>query len=385
MRKSRNHIALLMIAAAIVLGACGGKEESITEPAVKETVSLEPEVTSEEPVSLEKEAVAEPAAQEAEEEKYLPPYDAVTLDGIKENFFTSTDYCYIESEKYVLLLDKDIKLPGDFVINLDAVFDELEALLGLSYLQEGVSHSIVPEMSGYYGSDPWGKFDVGGRLPVFIMADRKDEGWVSCADNKSVIIVSNELFSDELWESVPSYRDNAWRRSEYTEYGTIAHELTHAITMQYVNMTDIVAEGIAEYMRRIVVDRLSDNYESMAEEKEKRYLYDNSIPEKVNAGNAESIFLSDYNYIEYAERGAEYTFGRYLWQFLYEQYGEDSYRKYNDTVMALKPNYNSYYYSLESIQPYADAMKEAFGEDIFTKFGDWCVANRVLQSLEGVW
>ena len=60
------------------------------------------------------------------------PYEEVKLDGIEEHHFVSTDYCYLESEKYVLFIDKGIDLPGDFQANVDAIIDELEAELGLS-------------------------------------------------------------------------------------------------------------------------------------------------------------------------------------------------------------------------------------------------------------
>ena len=60
------------------------------------------------------------------------PYEEVKLDGIEEHHFVSTDYCYLESEKYVLFIDKGIDLPGDFQVNVDAIIDELEKELGLS-------------------------------------------------------------------------------------------------------------------------------------------------------------------------------------------------------------------------------------------------------------
>lgn len=55
------------------------------------------------------------------------PYEKLTLDGVSDHYIVTTDYCFIESEKYVLLLDKDDKIPGDFVIVLDAIIDELES------------------------------------------------------------------------------------------------------------------------------------------------------------------------------------------------------------------------------------------------------------------
>ena len=46
---------------------------------------------------------------------------------------------------------------------------------------------------------------------------------------------------------------------------------------------------------------------------------------------------------------------------------------------------NNYgYFTAEEKVYLAEAMKSAFGEDIFVRFGDWCVANNVLQELDGI-
>jgi len=378
---------VLLLAASVGIGACSPKTvsstETVPEALIEASVSTEQEVSVEDPVISEedtevgKEATGE---QNEAEEVHTLPYDLVTLDGVKDHHFLSTDYCYIESEKYYVLIDKDIDLPGDFVTNVDAIVDEIERLLGLPACTEDFWQTIIPDMSVYYdGKNPWGQFYVGNKIPIFIMVDREDQAWIPCATDGFTVIVSYELFSDELWNSIPSYRDNAWRRNDYVDYTSIAHELTHTIALRDWCLTDIMNEGIAEYMERAVIDNLAKDYESIAEVKEKRYLYDESIPGKVNAENAERIFVEDYHNLETIDRGAQYTFGRYLWQFLFEQNGADFYSKYSHKMKTLKPNYNSYYYDSESIQPYVTVLKEMCGEDVFTRFGEWCVKKNAMQ------
>lgn len=107
---------------------------------------------------------------EAPEEnpKDTTPYEKITLDGDKKNTFVSTDFCYIESEKYVLLLDRDIKLPGDFVTNVDAIINEIERELGVSACPSDLDYYTVSDMSVYYDKkdedgniiNPWDDWDI---------------------------------------------------------------------------------------------------------------------------------------------------------------------------------------------------------------------------------
>ena len=90
------------------------------------------------------------------------------------------------------------------------------------------------------------------------------------------------------------------KASGYNRY--VMLKMTHTITLRQSHMTDIMTEGLADYMSREVVNALAPNYPSIGENKEKaeQYLYDAVIPEKVNADNAERIFINDYQDIDHA-------------------------------------------------------------------------------------
>ena len=378
-------VLLMTFASAVFLCSCNAvknEEPVVEEPqveieeAVIETADVEPEEIVEE----------EPEEEVVPSAKDLSPYKEIKLDGVNENHFIADDYCYIESEKYIIFLEDGVDVPGDLVVNIDAIINELEKQLDTTSAPSEYTYFDVTDMTVYFGFNPWEGWDIGTRIPIFIIADEEAEGLISCASSDFVVIADYAMYSEEVWNSNPEYYASDFRvRSDHVDYYTITHEMTHTITERHNEMTDIMTEGIADYMAREVMDALAPDYPSIAVCKENYYAYDNPIPEKVNAENAEAVFIRDYNEIDHANRGAEYTNGRYLCQFLDETYGDDFYSKYNDQINAdgIEYEYNGYDEALWT--KYADALKHAFGDDVFTKYGDWCVENNALQELGGVW
>ena len=399
-RKTMLTGTALLLTAAMLLCSCDKKAETTKAPEEQETAApTTTEETTEAPeeTALEETAEVTETSEEWVEETtetvdladlwVLPDeYEEITLDGVQEHHYISTDYCYIVSDKYVVFLDKDIDVPGDFLVNVDAIIDGIEEELGISSCPEDFEYGGVPDLSIYYdGVDPWEDFYIGTKIPLFLMVDRYDEALISNACADYTVIVSYELFSEDLWNSVPGYCNSDFRfRNDFVDYGEIAHELTHTITDRNIDNTKIMAEGIAEYTERRVIENLADSYPAIRTTLDNRYLYDNGIPEPINAGNAEEIFIGDYDEIDAEHRGAEYTFGRYLFEYLYEIDGPEFYTHLVDTIHANGITYSYGNYDEAIITEYADAMKEAFGDDVFTGFGDWCVAGNVLQDVNGV-
>ena len=306
----------------------------------------------------------------------------LTLDGDPEHHYILTDYCYIVSDEYVLFLDKDIDLPGDFKINIDAIFGELEDQLGLEACPEDFYYTELPDPSYFIGGvNPWEGFDIGSRLPVFIISDRDAAGFISNGGPTSVVICDYGLFTEEVQDAVYEYYDE-WYRTEYVNYSAIAHELTHAITMRNAITTKIMAEGIAQFMENSVTEALADEYPSIGVVEENYELCDYPLPEAVNADNAERIFIEDYMYLHIDDRGAEYTYGRHLCEYLCETFGEDFYRRYNDAINDAGMHYPYNQYNVDIMTQYAEVLKDTFGDDVFTNFGDWCVENGLLQDVD---
>lgn len=328
---------------------------------------------------------AEPTATPIPNGKDTTPYKKITLDGVKDHRFTATDYCYIESDKFVLLMEKDAEIPGDFCVNIEAIISEIESQLGVRYDPDDYEYSGVIDMSiDYGGFNPWEGWDIGRKIPIFLFVDYNDEGMNPNASDSGACIESYDLMSDKAYNAVPRYRDNPNLRLGWYDYSEVTHELTHVITMRNCTMTGIMTEGIAEYMGSTVIKALAGKYPSIGEVYEKRYLFDYPITEPVNAQNAEKVFIYDYHIVDPQADNAHYAYGRYLFQFLNERSGKDYFRKIYDKIVEKDLYYNGLDYDEKLMAKYAGVLKELFGNDIFTKFGDWCVANDALQHTEGV-
>lgn len=369
MNRNAGKLTSLLLAAlcagSFFLCACDKAEEttpSIWEaPAATGTTTTDPAIT----------------AQNAKDRTHM---EKVTLDGVNEHHYISTDYCYLESEKYILFIDKDVDLPGDFAVILDAIIDEIENQLGVPAIPEDREYPYLCNNGIYFnGFDPWSDWGVVSKIPIFLICDRAPEGWISGATADDVVIVSYDLFSDELWNSIPDFRDNPWRRDEYLDYTEIIHEVTHAVTQRNISLPKIMTEGIANYMEIAVVNALADKYPPIAEIKAKKDLYDYDVPEAVNASNAEAIFISDYSEVGHADRGAEYTFGKYLFEYLHEQKGDDFFKDIYVKLKAEEINYRRDEYDEATMKRITGIIKDIYGDDVFTKFGDWCVKNKHLQ------
>lgn len=380
-----NKIYALVLASLLagnaLLCSCDSKaQETTTESATETEITTEEETTTTGP---RWETTAAP-----ENPKDTTPYEKITLDGSPESTFISTDFCYIESEKYVLLLDRDIKLPGDFVINVDAIINEIEKQLGVPYNPDYIVYDKVTDWSSYYDKtdengnliNPWEGWDIGTKIPIFLVTDREDEGRIPCADSTFTVICDYAMFSDDLWNSIPSYRDNAWRRDGAIDYGAIAHELTHTIAWRNCDQTDILSEGLAQYMEFEVLDALKAEHPSVVEYLKNRSLEESNIPQTVNAKNAEQLFIDDYHTLSHADRGAQYYFGQHFWQYLYENCGNDCFVKYRNNMNMKDIHYNPASYKDSTVKVIAGIFKDLYGDDVFSKFGNWCVKNNYLQN-----
>lgn len=317
------------------------------------------------------------------------PYEEVVLDGVADHSYVAEDYCYLESDKYVLFLEKGIKLPGDFKTNLDAIVDEIETQLRISSSPEDpAEYQKIGTIRIYDAPDdngiaphPWKGWDIGTKLPIFLLVDKEGEGYISGAYTDYVSFYIWSLYSNEIWDTVPYFKERSEFRDECVDYVTLAHEITHIITLRNNNLTDILSEGIADYTEEAVIFSLADRYPSIKTSKEDHNWDDNPVPKAVNADNAEKIFIEDYHDLSSAHRGAEYAYGSNLFKYLHEKYGDGFYSKFNDRIRADKLTVNTSEYDKASVKKFADVIKDLYGMDVFKKFGKWCVKNHVLQNV----
>ncbi|MBR6019444.1 MAG: hypothetical protein IK055_04405 [Lachnospiraceae bacterium] len=302
----------------------------------------------------------------------------ITFSGNRDDHVITDRYGVYEGERFFLFLDKDLDIPGDFGDNIELIMKTLEQEIGFTFESVGRRGHMWFETDQFEGKDPWRNFDNGTKLVIYVLADRTDEHLISFATDSGAVFVLYELFSDELWNSVDSYRDNPWRRDEDVQYETIAHELTHSLTsLYYDGITRIMTEGSAEYYAERTLTALKDH----SKEFEERYNLTKSmneywIDEKVTKENAEALFTDDYRDLSHADRGDEYTFGRVFCEFLGETYGDTFMEKY--LKAAKERGLGSQYCSTNNtVEPekHTALMKELFGDDVFVRFAEWLGGN----------
>ena len=378
MNKMLPLILAVTMAGSVLLSSCSNETVETVESSTEATTTVQSETTA-----------AETSEETVTETSASIPVEKIELDGNRKSKFTTTGFSYIESENLVIFMDKDVTLPGDFVVNTEAILKELESQLGISHISPRYNNPYVMDHSIYYeplaGTDehpnPWAGREVGDKVQIFIVIDRKPEGLISGATDYGITLCEYELFSDEIWNSIPEFRDSPWRRNDYIDYSVIAHELTHTLTERNCDLSLIMTEGIAQYMGYSAINKLASDYPSLATVKKKKDFSDGSMPFKVNGKNAEQIFLDDFSTLDHAERGAEYYYGRRLWEYLYKQHGSDAFKIFCDKLNTEGIEYQYNQYNESTMKEYERIVKELFGDDVFSDFGKWCVKKGYLQTV----
>jgi hypothetical protein len=345
-------------------------EPATPEPATPEPATPEPATPTPDPWALPGQPFRDPGPDPTPipDDPVAHGYNKIELSGNRDDRFLTTEYCYLRSDKYVMFFEKDLSIPGDFKEKVDLVVDEVEKTVGLPFNYA----YYVPEKIyyDYWGYNPWQGIALYKRIAIFVLVDREDVAYVSSANGEIVNVFEYDLYSDEFWNSVPSYRDNAWRRRGFFDYEVVAHELTHVLTDRYANMTWAMTEGMADYVAEVIMERLQDTSEDFKKSYEYMYV-PTKIAKKVTPENAEAIFVDDFSDYEMVDRTDVYTFGRMFCEFLGETYGEGFMRDYILATERVSKNLNYGNMTQEDRQMLADKIKEIFGDDVFTNFGAW--------------
>lgn len=297
----------------------------------------------------------------------------VELSGKEEDKYYAKDYCYLESDKYFLLIDKDIVLPGNFKDVLDEIVEEIEDSIGMQFMPAGYKPEEFDDISSMYGCTAWDNFYYGKKIPIFLLVDREDEG-LGCWSWKDIcVIVEYELFSDEVWNSVPSYRDNSWRREDSVNYMSITHELVHVLTLRKCIVNTIMTEGSAEFYTKKIMDKMYQKYGS---EGFVYHTYNGEFDPELTSENAEEYFINDFSDSNTGLQGSEYTYGKFLCAFLEEKYGGQWLLDYYNAIEKEHFEHGYRCYSEDDLKKFTDIFKSLYGDDIFVEFGDWYQQNK---------
>lgn len=386
----KKRFLLVLMAAALLIASCGPAQTSSTEEGsnastvqestvdvsgTENTVTEESIVSSsdqsDEAASANKESSEAPSGETDQviindSEKYPPK---ITLSGNHDDHFIADELCYYEGEKFFLLIADGADLPGDLANNIALIIDALEEKTGLSF---STSHDLFgfDNSTVNYGYNPWEGFYFGQKIPIFIKVDHKGAGYISCASAEFANIYARELYSMDVWNSVPNFKNNPASRYDFVDYFEFAHELTHVLTQRHAILTKIMAEGVADYYGMEVVDSLINVSDEFKKSKDVTY-FDDFVKDQVTEASAEEIFRKDYQDLSHAQRGDEYTLGRLISSFLAETYGDTFLKDYVSALEDAGFAYEDMVFSIDqdSIDKQTEVFKNLFGDDVFTKFG----------------
>lgn len=351
-RKLTSLLLALSVASSLFLCACNGTGQ--TTETSETTEETKPVIT------------APPNGRDT------TPYPETKLDGNRDHHFLTTDFCYIESEKYVLFLEKNLDIPGDFTNNLDLIIAEIEKQLGLSVAPAGFEDHKLGDMKSYYGSNPWENWRIGPKIAIFVYYNRDGSSANEAnIENYDLVVSMNDLLSDEYWNSTKALREDYERKSHYIRYEDLTSALTKAIVIRNAkqDVPETALRGICEYMSRSVLTALAPGNLSIDVANQRRNLYLYRIPEAVNADNAETIFENRYSINGRSPfAGSVEIYGWYFYQYLHEKFGEKFFTMYLEKLNISVVDTKS-----------TETVKFAYGDDVFTNFGDWCVENHALQ------
>ena len=293
----------------------------------------------------------------------------IKLSGKTEDHVITDRLCYTMGEKCLLLLDKDIDLPGDFVKNVDLIMTTLEEKIGLKFSDSNL-------ISTWELYNPWVGIEYGKRIPIYIFCDRVDGTYVSNADPTCCEILDYALISQKVWDSVPTYKNNAWRRFDYVDYEAVAHELTHVLTLRYASLSSIMCEGSAEFYSKVCMEALQDknrDFKKCYEHRVEMDSYINTVEQEIKKSNMEAIFVDDYKDLSMADRTDKYTLGCIICEYLYESYGANFMKDYINALAKAHYSYEEDWGSLDEAQmkDQANIFKKLFGKKVFEEIADY--------------
>ncbi|MCR5458841.1 MAG: hypothetical protein K6F51_02980 [Acetatifactor sp.] len=297
----------------------------------------------------------------------------ITLSGNRNDHLITKQYCYVEGEKFFLLLDKDLDIPGDLADNVALIMDELENLMGLSFL-EPTNDDAVILMGGLLG-EPWQDLYFGMKVPIYIWCDRYNEGWISGATENGVNIYMNSLMASEYLVNLSG--------TSYCEYDLFAHELTHVLTLRHAWYSRITAEGIADYyawkVMKVLADRTEDFHDSLASVIDNYESIDDAYKEQllndISSENAENCFVLDYEDPINRIKKMHYAYGRIFYAYLDRTYEKNLHLNYSKAMRktGLADLYGTK--TKNDMIQYVNVIKEVFGENVFIEFAAWYQEN----------
>lgn len=339
--KHKNLIRACLTAftAALLLTGCQ-KEVDTTSASV---------LTSESASSVPKNEPATAPKKGPIDYSLLEGVSVIEFSGDPDDYYCEDSYGIYESEKYVLLTDKNVSLPGNYVMMLDDITATIEEITGLSFeatVQE-FPEVMVATNSGEY---PWQTIDT-------------DKLIIQISDTNKY---SDGMYWPEIYQGYILMTDNGINTFEgepvvESDYDRMIDILSSVIFYQYYPVLSKI-DRIDESVIYLTIEALEEKYPDF-----KRMF--NDIPftrfdVEPDSLNIEELYVSGH--LDYSTWKQKDAFEELFSDYMFENYGT-AYL----TETLTKDNSHVH----DDREEFADTLKEVFGPDVFVNFVEWIQKN----------
>lgn len=276
--------------------------------------------------------------------------DVITLSGNPKDFFCSQNYSVLESEKYILLIDKNVKLPGNYALMLDEIVDAIEAESGLSFRmkKKAFNNYMTPAFSGDY---PWKDLKSGDKF--IIQLNYASEAHMGDAPERSIGYIT--LYDRGLNAYEDEIYDVSYSRAVFILCSALAYSCCPEI-YGYQNFHSILADRVE--------DDLSTKYPRFKGIVDNGRVY-MTYTEQPTIDNVNTLWVNKCKYWEQEEAN---SFLDLFEEYMFETYG-NNYIPMLINDIKVKPFYIREGLSVQ--------YKKVFGKDVFRDYIVWLSQHSV--------
>lgn len=262
----------------------------------------------------------------------------LALSGNAEDRYVTEKPEYLESEHFVMFIDKGVEIPGNMLEQMESLVSLVEEETGFLFINDtgyGTKWNDVRHM--LWGQDVFLGVDAEyKKLHIYVLPP--EVWWPSSAGQFIVVGPEDIRFGEGEGEAT-------------------VHELAHAAHQRNgVQMNRVIDEGFAMYIEGKICEKdevIPFDYD-VKEEYKKVYA-------EITADNAEKEFVNA------AMDEYDYLYGYWFITYLTENYGEDIFQKLLEATNAEADEYQGEM-SKEEMVP---IVKKVTSESIFEEFGAW--------------
>jgi len=320
---------------------------SVTAPAtsVDKGEDTVPVVT--EPVEEEPKYEETPGLDEASDTVEFPEgTKMITFSGKRDKAYLSKDYGAYEGEKYILLVDKNVELPGNYADILNDIVDTIEQVSGLSFNTERTNFT-QNMVKTYEKETPWEGLKPAGKVIIQLNNSDRDPYTFPAAD---IYMGYVTLYDRGLYTSP---NEPVWE-SDYTRIITIL--INELFTKNYPNLA--ASDNADEVVEYYVIEALEEKYPDF-----KRMVNEinyEAFRRDVTEDDAENVWVIKHrNWPSWDERT---TFEELFIHFMLDKYGNEFFGS------IVSDNYADRNLSRRKM---ADRIIKIYGEDVFAEYIRW--------------